>query len=307
MREAFAREYMGVDLVFVTRSFLTSRSETLVGHSKGGSLPLPADCSKMNKTPTLPQKLMAEILGTAFLVFVGAGSITTTNFILGPKGVFSMADLGIIALAFAFAIAAMVYTIGHISGCHINPAVTIALAVSRRIGWRVAAAYVVAQLIGGILGALVIALAYGTSAAVTLGYGATNFNAATTGCVVATAMEAIGTFFLLFVIMGTAVDGRAPSGWAGLIIGLMVAGEIAAFGPITNVSLNPARTIGPVLVQLAFGGTYDLTHLVVYIVGPIVGAILGVVVYEFITRARQAGSAEVSGVEKVEKAAVESK
>src|SRR5881409_1587263 len=147
---------MGVDLVFVTRSFLTSRSETLVGHSKGGSLPLPADCSKMNKTPTLPQKLMAEILGTAFLVFVGAGSITTTNFILGPKGVFSMADLGIIALAFAFAIAAMVYTIGHISGCHINPAVTIALAVAKKARWAELPGYLAAQFAGAILGAFAI-------------------------------------------------------------------------------------------------------------------------------------------------------
>src|SRR5437762_7267113 len=138
----------------------------------------------MDRTPTLSQKLVAELLGTSFLTWIGAGSITAAVFLLNgakPPTAFTMADLGIIALAFAFAIAAMVYTIGHISGCHINPAVTIALAVSRRIGWRVAAAYVVAQLIGGILGALVIALAYGTSAAATLGYGATNFNAATIG------------------------------------------------------------------------------------------------------------------------------
>src|SRR2546428_10737970 len=208
-----------------------------------------------------------------------------------------MADLGIIALAFAFAIAAMVYTIGHISGCHINPAVTIALAVSRRIGWRVAAAYVVAQLIGGILGALVIGLAYGTSAAATLGYGATNFNAATTGYVVATAMEAIGTLFLLFVVMGTAVDGRAPSGWAGLIIGLMVAGEIFAFGPVTNVALNPARAFGPAVVQVLLGGTYDLSHLIVYFIGPLLGGVLGVFTYDFISRGRAiAGSPELGGI-----------
>ena len=95
----------------------------------------------MDRTPTLALKFGAELLGTAFLVFIGAGSITTTNFLLGSKGVFTMADLGVIALAFAFAIAAMVYTIGHISGCHINPAVTIAFAVSKRIPWGEAAVY----------------------------------------------------------------------------------------------------------------------------------------------------------------------
>src|SRR2546429_9937115 len=135
----------------------------------------------MDRTPNLSQKFVAEMLGVAFLVWIGAGSITVTNFLSAGKVPlpFTMAELGMIALAFAFAIAAMVYTIGHISGCHINPAVTFSLAVSRRIGWRVAAAYVVAQLIGGILGALVIALAYGTSAAATLWYCATNFNSAT--------------------------------------------------------------------------------------------------------------------------------
>src|SRR6266704_1949672 len=177
---------MGFLCLYSTISRQDLATDPLVGHSKGGSLPLPADCSKMNKTPTLPQKLMAEILGTAFLVFVGAGSITTTNFILGPKGVFSMADLGIIALAFAFAIAAMVYTIGHISGCHINPAVTIALAVSRRIGWRVAAVYWGGQLIGAFLGAAFIGVCYGFTNAATIGYGETNFSDANTGYIVAT-------------------------------------------------------------------------------------------------------------------------
>ncbi|HET9919486.1 MAG TPA: MIP/aquaporin family protein [Ktedonobacteraceae bacterium] len=254
----------------------------------------------MDRTPTLTQKFVAELLGTAFLTFIGAGSITTAVTLVNAAKVpsaFGMAELGMIALAFAFAIAAMVYTIGHISGCHINPAVTTALAVTRRISWRDASVYYIAQFTGGILGAVVIALAYGWTAAATgPGLGATDFGAST-GFGVAIVMEVIGTFFLLFVVMGTAVDGRAPSGWAGLIIGLMVAGEILAFGPVTNVSLNPARTLGPVLVQLVLGGKYDATHLIVYFVGPLVGAILGVFVYDFLSRARvtagTAASAEV--------------
>lgn len=257
----------------------------------------------MDRTPTLMQKFVAELLGTTFLVFVGPGSITASNLLLqGTKGVFTISELGAIALAFAFAIAAMVYTIGHISGCHINPAVTIAFASTKRISWREASVYIVAQLLGGLVGALLIALAFsGTpGAAMTLGYGATNFSDATTGFAVAILMEIVGTFFLLFVIMGTAVDGRAPAGWAGLIIGLAVAGEILVFGPITNVSLNPSRSIGPVLIQYLFGATaYNPLHLLVYSIGPIVGGILGVITYDFVARGRiVASSAELGGIEK---------
>src|SRR6202011_3753294 len=139
----------------------------------------------MDRTPTLTQKFVAELLGTSFLTWIGAGSITAAVFLLNgakPPTAFTMADLGMIALAFAFAIAAMVYTIGHISGCHINPAVTFSLAVSRRISWSNAAVYWVAQFLGGILGALFIALAFGwTTAAQGPGLGATNFTSGAIG------------------------------------------------------------------------------------------------------------------------------
>src|SRR5947209_20518218 len=106
----------------------------------------------MDRTPTLTQKFVAELLGTSFLTWIGAGSITAAGFLLNgakPPTAFTMADLGMIGLAFSFAIAAMVYTIGHISGWHINPAVTFSLAVSKRIRWNDAAARWVAQLMGG--------------------------------------------------------------------------------------------------------------------------------------------------------------
>jgi glycerol uptake facilitator protein len=260
----------------------------------------------MDRTPTLTQKFIAELLGTCFLTWIGAGSITAAVYLLNgakPALAFSMADLGMIALAFAFAIAAMVYTIGHISGCHINPAVTFAMAVTGRISWSNAVVYWVGQFLGGIVGALVIALSFGwTTAAQGPGLGATNFGGALSlygtggGWAVAIAMEVIGTFFLLLVVMGTAVDGRAPAGWAGLIIGLMVAGEIFAFGPITNVALNPARAFGPALITVLLGGTYDFTHIIAYFVGPLVGAVLGVLVYDFMQRARVTGRAELGGI-----------
>lgn len=255
----------------------------------------------MDRTPTLFQKAIAEFFGTSFLAWIGAGSITATVFLLNgakPALAFSMADLGMIALAFACAIAAMVYTIGHISGCHINPAVTFAMAVSKRISWNDAVVYWVAQFLGGLFGALVIALSFGWTRAAQIGLGATDFGNAISldgtagGWIIAIAMETIGTFFLLLVIMGTAVDGRAPAGWAGLIIGLMVAGEIFAFGPVTNVALNPARAFGPALLQVLLGGTYDLSHLIVYFVGPLLGGVLGVFTYELMTRARLTQSAQ---------------
>src|SRR5690349_11499279 len=262
----------------------------------------------MDRTPTLAQKFVAELLGTAFLTWIGAGSITAAVFLLNgakPATAFSMADLGMIALAFAFAIAAMVYTLGHISGCHINPAVTFSLAVTRRIPWNEAVIYWVAQILGGILGALFIALSFGWTKAAAIGLGPTDFGNAISlygtggGWIVAVAMETIGTFFLLLVIMGTAVDGRAPAGWAGLIIGLMVAGEIFAFGPVTNVALNPARALGPALVQVPLGGKYDLSHLIVYFTGPLLGSVLGVLTYDFLARGRAASSSELRSVSEV--------
>src|SRR2546421_5277813 len=160
----------------------------------------------MDRTPNLTQKFVAELLGTAFLTWIGAGSITAAVYLLNgakPPLAFSMADLGMIALAFAFAIAAMVYTIGHISGCHINPAVTFSLALTRRIRWNEAVVYWLAQFLGGILGALFIALAFGwPTAAQGPGLGATHFWGAINlygtarGWGVATAMETIGSFFL---------------------------------------------------------------------------------------------------------------
>jgi glycerol uptake facilitator protein len=274
--------------------------------SKGGYLPVQADNYSMDRTPTLTQKFVAELLGTSFLTWIGAGSITAAVFLLNstkPPLAFSMADLGMIALAFAFAIAAMVYTIGHISGCHINPAVTFSLAVTGRVSWGEALVYWVAQFLGGILGAFFIALAFGWTKAAQTGLGPTDFGGAISlygsanGWLVAIAMETIGTFFLLLVIMGTAVDGRAPSGWAGFIIGLMVAGEIFAFGPVTNVALNPARALGPALLQVLLGGTYDLSHLIVYFVGPLLGGALGTLTYDFLSRGRaQAAASEFSGV-----------
>lgn len=239
-------------------------------------------------SPSLSQKCLAEFLGTAFLVFVGAGTATASGYLLGSGRTMGIADLIAIALAFGFALAIMVYTIGYISNCHVNPAVTIAMAVDRRISWTEAGVYIIAQLIGGIVGAFIIALAFPASAHTVGGYGATNFTVSGMSYFGAMVLEAVGTFFLLFVIMATAVDKRAPRGVAGMAIGLTLAGVIFVLGPATGGSLNPARTIGPVVAQLVLGGSYPISHVLVYIVGPIVGGIAGVFAYEYIMHARAA-------------------
>jgi len=161
----------------------------------------------------------------------------------GSKAPFSGADLGFIAMAFGLIIVALVYTIGKVSGCHINPAVTFALAVTKRFPWSEVPSYWAAQVAGGVAGAFAMWGCFGTRA-VDLGYGfgVVHFNGSTTTWGSAMLIEAIGTAILLFTILGI-VDTRSPEGWAGLVIGLVVVGIIITVGPVTNASLNPARAI----------------------------------------------------------------
>src|SRR5579859_2399690 len=142
--------------------------------------------------PTTPQKLFAELIGTACLVYVGAGSAAATGVIAaGTKVPFSMAQLGMISFAFMLVIVGVVYAIGHISGGHINPAVTLALAVSGKFPWREVPGYMIAQLVGAIIGAIGIFVTLGKSAAVAAGGGVTAYNSATMGFGRATLIEAI--------------------------------------------------------------------------------------------------------------------
>src|ERR671926_79287 len=225
-------------------------------------------------SPTLTQKLTAEAVGTAILVFIGAGSVPLTVFLTGNNP-FGSAQLSTISFAFAFAIFAAVYSVGHISGCHITPAVTIALAATKKVDWSTAAAYIGAQLVGAVLGALLTLVMLLGNDPAKLGLGSVGYNAATSGLVVALAAEAIGTAVLVFTVFGSAVDGRAPAGFAGIIIGFIVYGIIILVGPITGAALNPARQIGPELLGGLIGATTHLDQLWVYIAGPIVGGLVG--------------------------------
>lgn len=249
----------------------------------------------MREEPMLWQKLAAEFLGTALLVLFGAGSVTATFTLQPQRGTLSEADLGIIALAFAIVIAVVVYTVGRISGAHINPAVTIGLAVRGHIDWVTGIEYIVAQLVGALAGAFCIALVFGGQAATSGILGVTTYNVATTSVWQALAAEGLGTFALVFTVYGLAVDAKAPPGWAGLIIGLVVGGVIMVIGPLTGGSLNPARTFGPMFVQAWLGGPSFISEFWVYIVGPIVGGIAAAFAYEGLTSGRAAPTAIPAG------------
>ncbi|HEU4423677.1 MAG TPA: MIP/aquaporin family protein [Pilimelia sp.] len=234
-----------------------------------------------------PQKLLAEVLGTAMLVFVGVGSVPAT-LIVGGDAPFTMAQLGIISFAFAMVVMAMIYAIGHISGCQINPAVTVALALTGRMPWREVPGYVAAQVLGAIAGAAAIIAVLGGKA-VDVGLGVAAYGQGV-GAPQAFAAEAIGTFILVFVVFGV-IDRRASTGFAGLAIGMAVFAAIIPVAPATGASINPARTVGPMLVQQVAGGTVEWGQLPVYILAELAGAAAAGLVYLAIAASRPARAA----------------
>lgn len=237
-------------------------------------------------SPTMSQKLVAEALGTAILVFIGAGSVPLTVFLTGSNP-FGSAELSTISFAFAFAIFAAVYSVGHISGCHINPAVTIALLATRKVDSSTTVGYIAAQLAGAFIGAGLTLIILSGNDPATLGLGAVGVNE-NAGLLVGFAAEVIGTSILVFTVFGAAVDGRAPGGFAGLIIGFIVYGIIILVGPITGAALNPARQIGPDLLEGIIGGAAPVWDAlaIVYIAGPIVGGLVGAFLYQYIGHTR---------------------
>jgi glycerol uptake facilitator protein len=228
-----------------------------------------------------PQRALAEVLGTGALVLVGPGSVVATLKLAGKVAPFTEADLLGISFAFGFVITAMVYAVGRISGCHINPAVTLALASTRRFPWRDTPLYWGSQFIGAVLGGLAIWAIYGHTA-IDLGVGQPSFNPDSTSYAAAAFTEAIGTLLLMVTILGI-VDGKAPSQLAGIVIGGFVVGIIMVLGPVTSCSINPARAFGPELVSAIGGGPTNWAQLVpVYVVGPAVGAVVGAFLYDFL-------------------------
>ena len=234
------------------------------------------------------QKALAEVFGTAALVLVGPGSVIATLTLAGKAvPAVTEADLLAISFAFGFIITALVYAIGKVSGCHINPAVTFALAVTKRMPWKEVPLYWISQYIGAVIGAFAIWGVFGANA-VTFGMGQTHFaaDASTTYFLQAALAEALGTGLLIFAILGI-VDSRSPGTLAGIVIGGAVVGIILIFGPITGASLNPARAFGPELVQaIAGGATFWTQYVPVYLIPGFVGAAGAAFLYDFLANPR---------------------
>ena len=219
------------------------------------------------------KKYSAEFIGTFVLVFGGVGSAV----LAGPK-------IGFLGVAFAFGLSllAMVYTIGPISGCHVNPAVTLGVLMAKKIGARDATGYVIAQVLGAIVAsALILLVANGAPTGydpVQGGLGANGYGAHSPGgysllaCFVT---ELILTMFLVLTVLG-ATDVKAPVGFAGLAIGLVLTLIHLVGIPVTNTSVNPARSIGPAV----FVGGWAVGQLWLFIVAPLIGAALAAVAYQ---------------------------
>jgi aquaporin Z len=211
----------------------------------------------MNDSPA--RALTAEAIGTFALCFIGILAINV-DLITGSEGTASLAT---IAFAHGLTIAVMVAALGALSGAHFNPAVTAGFVATGRMTPVRGAQYVAAQLAGALLASLLLAWLFGREV-VAGGTPAVSENVRSYGAVV---LEAVTTFFLVLVVFGTAVDERAPKSVFPLAIGLTVALDIMAIGPITGAAMNPARAFGPAVAGGAWGSHW------VYWVGPLLGGV----------------------------------
>ncbi len=222
-------------------------------------------------------KYLAEFVGTFVLVFASCGSAVLAGDKIGFLGV---------ALAFGLSLLAMVYAIGPISGCHINPAVTVGILITRKMNAKYTAGYIVAQILGAIVASALLLLIVkgapnGYDPAVA-GFAANGYGEHSPGhytLLSAFLVEIVLTFFLVFTVLG-ATDIKAPVGFAGIAIGFVLTLIHLVGIPVTNTSVNPARSIGPAV----FVGGWALSQLWLFIIAPLIGAVISAVVYNLTHR-----------------------
>lgn len=264
------------------------------------------------RVASLGRRVGAEFLGTLLLVAVGSGAATVlalgalqrvesvvqslaavgrdpeeARSFYEPLFSSDIGDVLAVALAFGLTLAVLVYAFGGVSGGHFNPAVTFGLAVTRRFAWRDVAPYWVAQCLGGIAGAFVVAGVYGSDGASFAGtdvlFGATVVSDGVNQWQAILA-EALIAFVLVTAVMAVAIDHRAPKGWSGLVIGLALTAGALVTGAATGGSANFARSLGPFAASLAFEvGAIPWDDLFVYSLGPLLGATAAALLYENVT------------------------
>lgn len=239
------------------------------------------------------RKILSEVIGTYTLVFFGTLSVvvtlliaqgveTTNIFNIGIGALGGVGDWLSIGFAFAMPLIAAIYAFARISGAHFNPAVTIGLWSIKKFPTKDVIPYIVSQIIGSLLATFTIVAILGKQASTigVLGSVAPFGDVTLLGVFIA---EFLGTFLLMYAIMAVAVDKNAQPGFAALIIGLVILGIVVAIGNISGSGINPARSLTPMIGNLIVAGTpIDLLVLAVYISAPILGAICGAQLYEYL-------------------------
>uniref|UniRef100_A0A0E0BYS7 Aquaporin n=1 Tax=Oryza meridionalis TaxID=40149 RepID=A0A0E0BYS7_9ORYZ len=215
------------------------------------------------------QKILAEILGTYFMIFAGCGAVVVN---LNTGGVVTFPG---ICAVWGLVVTVMVYSVGHISGAHLNPAVTVAFATCGRFPWKQVPSYVVAQVLGSTMASLTLRVVFvrgGGARGEHLFFGTTPAGSMAQ----AAALEFVISFFLMFVVSGVDTDNRAIGELAGLAVGATVAVNVLFAGPVTGASMNPARSLGPAMVAGRYGGVW------VYVAAPVSGTVCGAWAYNLL-------------------------
>jgi MIP family channel proteins len=242
---------------------------------------------------------IAELVGTLLLTF--AICTVVVLFVATTANAQTGSDFAVVGLLHGFVLFALIITFGAASGGHFNPAITIGAWLTRRIDPVDAAVYILAQLSGGVLGALLVKgllLDEGRAA----NYGAATISPLLSGNFAGAVVEGIGTFLLVLAVCAVAFNPRARKEWAPLAIGLTLGLDALIFGPLTGSAVNPARWFGPALIGDEWGGVWP------YLVGPLVGAVLAAAVYRFVIAGGQYAlgpEPPTSGAEVVENVAAD--
>lgn len=243
-----------------------------------------------------PAAYIAEFVGTLLLVFFVTAVVSLYVTVPSAQNPAPFIDFSVIGLVHAFVLFGLIQTLAVISGAHFNPAVTVVMTVLRQIKPPDAAIYIVAQLGGGVAGALLTKLLLENEGEA-VNYGATLVSEPRLEGDILPGMvvEALGTFFLIWVIVGVAVNPRATKEWAALAIGAALGMGVMVLAPLTGAGFNPARSFGPAIVSGEWGGADSF--LLVYVLAPVIGALVAGFLYFNLVIAP--GKRGVGGVEPV--------